>query len=448
MIATSEELQRWHGFYDMNDEYKQVWQEMQAKKMLLPEPDCGGQPHNEWSQQCVFLVHEEVVRRHKEHDEQRTPLDSTIFIERFLEQERDKTRRKKEKSKVEPQEMIALPSKMKNRCELSFRGDGKEFILPLKSEVIIRYDKDDDKFYYDDIDLELIDINPLKAQDLYGFDLWPLRLIYSALLQGVFKDLDKGILAKHFLLGYAIEFDLNELGDALCRKGNLTKQEAADMLSKIASYNHAVGIIYREHTKRDGTVYYEPVPKPLLMPLGKGYTPGTIAISSPYLNMLVYETIKDEIYINDKGAMDYKKRVIECLSKENQYLVKTTLAKERNKRAAEIVVIVCNTIAEAGDKGVPHISARTILGRHAELWQALEKKHDDSNKNKLLKSSFKKAWELLRTQTILEDVYEDIKLPELNEVPTIATLDRVFEFPHKGKKKRANKEVVVDETVE
>ena len=113
--------------------------------------------------------------------------------------------------------------------------------------------------------------------------------------------------------------------------------------------------------------------------------------------------------------------------------MKTSIAKERNKRAAEIVRIVCVLIEEAGSN-TPHISAQTILNRHAELAQALERTKDRAHKDRMLKTTFTTAWKMLHTQTRLEEVYKNIKFPGELDYPSVATLDKVFSFPHEGKR--------------
>ena len=114
------------------------------------------------------------------------------------------------------------------------------------------------------------------------------------------------------------------------------------------------------------------------------------------------------------------------------YLVKSSIAKERNKRASEIVCIVTTLIEQAGDN-TPHIMAQTIVDRCPDLKNALEVAKP-ADANKALKRAFSKAWELLQTQTDLQKAYKNIQFPDA--IPTCGTLDMVFEFPHDGKIKR------------
>lgn len=56
------------------------------------------------------------------------------------------------------------------------------------------------------------------------------------------------------------------------------------------------------------------------------------------------------------------------------------------------------------------------------------------HKNRVLTRAFKKAWELLETQTNLRKKYPDIILPDPNNpqnIPTTSNINKlVFEFPH------------------
>lgn len=116
----------------------------------------------------------------------------------------------------------------------------------------------------------------------------------------------------------------------------------------------------------------------------------------------------------------------------HSYLVKSSIVKERNKRAVEIVMVVVTTIEQSG-KNTPHLKASTIINRIPQL----KKTYNDTpakHKNRVLTRAFKKAWELLETQTNLRKKYPDIILPDPNNpqnIPTTSNLNKlVFEFPH------------------
>ena len=205
------------------------------------------------------------------------------------------------------------------------------------------------------------------------------------------------------------------------------KQKIADL-----NYGNVIGIIYEydPRRKKEWRSFY-----PMLLWMAVEEQDNTIRFTSPYLNMLLYKVMKESIRTDRNGLEQHKKNGQLLFEAHHSYLVKTSIAKERNKRAAEIVRIVCVLIEEAGSN-TPHISAQTILNRHAELAQALAAMNDVSNQNRLLRTTFQKAWELLRTQTRLEEVYKGIKFPSKADYPTMATLDKSFNFPHQGKKKQ------------
>ena len=122
----------------------------------------------------------------------------------------------------------------------------------------------------------------------------------------------------------------------------------------------------------------------------------------------------------------------------HSYLIKSSITKEKNKKAAEIVFIIVTLIEQAGNC-TPHIKASTIVERNTQLRESIESSKSTSDKNKKLSRAFTKAWELLRTQTTLTETYKNIRLPDPSApdfskyIPTTSTLDTVFEFPHEGK---------------
>ena len=117
-------------------------------------------------------------------------------------------------------------------------------------------------------------------------------------------------------------------------------------------------------------------------------------------------------------------------------MIKSSITKERNKAAVENVRIIVQVIEQAGSIGTPHIKASTIVERNEVQKSRLLK---DTHPNRLLARVFKKTWELLRDQTTLLETYDEIKLPDPNDVkniPTPGNLNEiVFSFPHKGKGK-------------
>ena len=112
-------------------------------------------------------------------------------------------------------------------------------------------------------------------------------------------------------------------------------------------------------------------------------------------------------------------------------MVKSEIVNERNRRAAEIVCIVVTLIEQCGDGGTPHIKVKTIVERCPDLKNALDSAKTSSDKSKILRRAFSKAWQLLETKTHLRTHYKNIKFPSL--IPTYGDMNEVIEFPHDGK---------------
>lgn len=201
------------------------------------------------------------------------------------------------------------------------------------------------------------------------------------------------------------------------------KTESASVLSdNMALFERMAGII------NAGT------PDQFILPLltDYGYDPvsNTFHFKSPYMTKLISEIHKTSIKKDKKGKPIIKNGKLQ-MSPAYSFLVNREIARERNKKAIEIVIIIIALIERAGGFK-PHIRAKNIIERTWLLNHSLIGQNT-SNKNLLLKRAFSKAWELLDTKTALKNVYTDIQFPKTENIPTSSKLDKVFEFPHKGK---------------
>ena len=128
-------------------------------------------------------------------------------------------------------------------------------------------------------------------------------------------------------------------------------------------------------------------------------------------------------------------------------MIDSSLTKERNKAAAENVVILVTLIEQAGGS-LPNIKASTLVERNVQLAERLE--NDPQHRAQLLKRVFTKTWELMKTKTKLAERYKNLRvsvdknsdgvlLEELNPkdpafIPTVKSLkDLCFYFPNEGK---------------
>lgn len=160
----------------------------------------------------------------------------------------------------------------------------------------------------------------------------------------------------------------------------------------------------------------------------------TISFASPYIARIIKEIDKESIRKDKKGNPMLNKDGTAKKLPAYSYLVDISIEKERNKKAVEVVLIIVALIEQAGNN-TPHIRASTIVER-AGLFGGNPQGLPTGSKNTVLKRTFSRAWNLLRSKTLLSSVYKDLWLPDSNDtryIPTCSTLDMVFAFTHAGK---------------
>ncbi|MCI9077411.1 MAG: hypothetical protein HFH68_00625 [Lachnospiraceae bacterium] len=210
-------------------------------------------------------------------------------------------------------------------------------------------------------------------------------------------------------------------------KNNRQRQEDADILNRnMAFFQRMAGIINIDTAQ---------VILPVITDYKYDLCSNTIRFRSPYMARLLTEIFKANIKKDKNGRPVIKKNGQPDMLPSHSFLVDKSIAKERNKKAVEIVLILVVLIEEAGNT-CPHIKAKTIIDRTCLLKHSLEGQNT-SNKNLMLKRAFSKALELLAKKTSIKHTYKGIQLPDPAVVPVSSMLDMVFSFPH-GNKKRNN----------
>ncbi len=163
----------------------------------------------------------------------------------------------------------------------------------------------------------------------------------------------------------------------------------------------------------------------------------TIEFASPYFDYLC-RTLHQAAIKRVKSGKPKIEKGKTVYNPTHSYLVKETIMSCKSVMAIETVDIIVKTIEMAGGKGA-HISAKTIVERNVYLREQLENtipKHQ----GRVLQRCFSKAFELLRTETRLTEVYKNIQLPDPNDpamIPKPTTLSKtVYDFTHEGKIKK------------
>lgn len=260
--------------------------------------------------------------------------------------------------------------------------------------------------------------------EIFNFPL--LKVFYGIIL----SEYDKTI-AKSGTISEIVTIYYPDFAEKIGKKRNISRKDVVETIKNILRFQNIVGIVGNDRSIL-----------PVLLYMGEDRRRNTISIASPYMVRIIEEIFRVSIKKNKNGVTVLTSNGTPELLPSHTFLPSMKLGKERNQKAVEIVCIIVATIEQAGSRTntVPHISAKTIIERNPLLKHSIENTKNNANKNKYLYRAFSKAWELLRTHTDIMEKYKNIKLPDPEDkdfkakyIPTMSTLDMVFEFPHEGK---------------
>lgn len=319
---------------------------------------------------------------------------------------------------------LAIITNEQYRDSLSLKQGGGAYLQPLASTDGLMFDGKNLSFQgFPASEATLREINKDKNVEIDSIDLPLLRTFYSIILTDFETNTKKFGVVNEVVTVY-----VPDLASLLGKKRNISKNDIKTIIEKTSSFQTIYGILKDPNRPNGiGTAV------PLLVWLGYKEETNTIQFASPYMTELIRRIYNVSIRKNKKGLPKLKKDGSPLLEASHSYLIKSSIVKERNKKAVEIVIAVVTTIEQAGNN-TPHLKAKTIIKRIPQLQKAYNKATTTSNKNTVLSRSFKKAWELLETQTNLREKYPTIILPDPQNpknIPTSSNLDMVFEFPHK-----------------
>lgn len=318
---------------------------------------------------------------------------------------------------------LAIITNDKYKNSLTLQQNGGAYLQPLATTEGLQYDGENLFFQgFPASEATLREINKDKDVPIEAIDLPLLRMFYSIILSDFEQNTKKLGVVNEIVTVY-----VPDLAAILGKKRNLSKNDITSIIEKTASFQTIYGVIKDpDRPNGIGTAV------PLLVWMGYDAESNTIRFASPYMTRLIKRIYNVSIRKDRKGSPHLKKDGTPLLEVSHSYLIKSSIVKERNKRAVEIVMVVVTTIEQSG-KNTPHLKANTIINRIPQL----KKTYDDTpvkHKNRVLARAFKKAWELLETQTNLRKKYPDIILPDpnnLQNIPTTSNIDKlVFEFPH------------------
>lgn len=265
-------------------------------------------------------------------------------------------------------------------------------------------------------------------------DLPVLHFLYGLVLKKWSEDAD-AILKRYTddpkqMLSYNITFYIPDFIRATGITANANRDTVQGIIKKIEGYSGIHGIVKEDRVRY---AHY-----PVLVLIKYDESDNTITFASPFMNRIAQKTLHDSVRHDRQGNAMRSKSGKLNMEPSHSYRINSGILKERNKRAAEVACMVAALIDKAGNK-TAHIRFRTILDRFEQLKQDIERASSTYNKNRILRTTFSKAWEFLAKYSDLSEKYKNIKLPDPDDkdtIPTMKTLDMVVAFPHEGRIKK------------
>ena len=324
-----------------------------------------------------------------------------------------------------PEFVLAITNKEFQNA-LTFKRNDTAYLQQIRNEDMLQYSDVD--YWVDGKPAEARAVKKFfTATDCETFDLPLLRVCFTIL----FKKLEKSGIESASLHD-VVTIYYPDLAKKLGKSANTSKNDICSCIKIMKNFENLVGEIDRN--KRSNKIL------PVITKLHLDEEKNTICFASPYLVHIIQAIHQASIRKAKKGQPSFKSNGLPNRYPAYSYLIKSSIAKEQNKRAVEIVFCIVELIEQCGNNE-PHIKAGTVIDRIPALGQAIQNCATAGNKNNQLKRAFSKAWELLITQTNLSEKYQNIMLPCPEDgafkekwIPTSSTLDKVFRFPHDGKR--------------
>lgn len=364
------------------------------------------------------------------------------YISSLPQKKQNRTRKQAENQGAitEMPKQLAIPTLIPYQDAMSTVNNPAAHLQPITQALADNLRFEDGTLYFQGVEAsyaDLIEYYDKRPQAVSELDLPTLRALYSVILQELKKatenpdEIMKRAKDPKYL-SHSVKLYLPEVLTMLGYKPNSSRDGAIYAVAKIMRYNRILGVM---EEKANGRVYKSHYP--VMLFVGHNGKDNSIEFASPYINKLVMTILHASIQMDKNDKPKMKKNGKPFMLPSHSYLIDTKIAKERNKRAVEIVFVIVTLIEQAGDGGTPHIKAQTIVDRCPDLKNALDAAKTPSDKGKIIRRAFPKAWQLLRTHTRLAEFYKNIQFP--TAVPTASQLDMVFEFPHDGKIKQNKK---------
>ena len=323
---------------------------------------------------------------------------------------------------------LALPILPRYRSALSLARSKHARLQTISRDVADRMDYRGGEPYVDGQPVDrgfLANSHDDRPGAIAGIDMPTIYLGYSLVYDSLRdaptrpEKIDEAIRDPAFC-GRSMRYYVPELLRATGATSNANASGLQAFLGRVGGCRNAMGVI----PTVAGAEYL-----PALVLQGYDAEKNIVTLASPFFHKIVLLSRRDSILRDGEGEPRLQYNGEPFMVPSHSELVKTTILKERNRRAVEAVCVIVAAI-EAADGDIPRITAGYVVDRCPELKNALKASHP-ANRNAILKRTFGKAWELLLTQTLVTEAYKGIRIPDT--IPTFARLDEVIEFPHEGR---------------
>ena len=260
-----------------------------------------------------------------------------------------------------------------------------------------------------------------KYTDVQELDIPLLTQIYTAAVRA-------NIRHDAYTITVSLPQFFREMGVEV-QKGN-----APDIMEKLHSFEQCVGIMPGTQT----------ISK-LFTVIDLDMKNQTMTFAVPYI-MRLYEVLEDRNHIEKttrKGELiDYKQPY-------HNMLVHSSIVKERNKTAVELVYLMTTGLLQRGytpdvqtyrkkdaktqypDRITYSVRFRTLINDAPLLRKRIQSYKDAKDKNRALRRAFEKAYQLLKSKTDAGDWFINLQYNDV--IPTMTTLDDELVFTHDGR---------------
>lgn len=341
-----------------------------------------------------------------------------IYHEKEKKEYRTVAKAKEKGAITEAPENLAVPTLADYQYSMSLNQEKKAYLQQISSMDNLEF-KDGTLFFKGPGAREVseAELRDLRTNEgIEELDLFSLRTYYS-------------ILFYQYQISNVLQDVIVVAVPVLAGRKDPKEEDIKRVIEKIKSYHNVMGVIKGERNGKIRESYYQ-----VLNFEKYDDKTNTVTFSSPYMNYVIQTIDEASVRKDKKGKPKLKNNGEPLRLPSYSFLVKREIEKERNKAAAENVILIVQGIEQAGGNGY-HIAIKTLIERNVILAKRLEE--SSTHKAQILKRAFSKTWELLRTKTRLSECYKNIELPDPQNpkhIPTVKNMDSlVIEIKHEGK---------------